>query len=47
VNDAGRKTLGEKTTAKEAWVTDVLHTLKHEGYEPFFQKLIDWRSDLR
>jgi hypothetical protein len=47
VNDAGRKTLGEKTRAKEAWVTDVLHTLKHEGYEPFFQKLIDWRSNLR
>jgi hypothetical protein len=47
VNDAGRKTLGEKTAAKEAWVTDVLHTLKHLGYEPFFQKLIDWRSSLR
>jgi hypothetical protein len=47
VNDAGRKTLGEKTAAKEAWVTDVLHTLKHQGYEPFFQKLVDWRSGLR
>lgn len=29
------------------WATDVLHTLKHEGYEPFFQKLVDWRSGLR
>jgi hypothetical protein len=47
VNDAGRKTLGEKTATEEAWVADVLHTLKHEGYEPFFQKLIDWRSGLR
>lgn len=47
VNDAGRKTLGEKTASEEAWVTDVLHTLKHQGYEPFFQKLIDWRSGLR
>ena len=41
VNDASRKTLGEK------WVHDVLHTLRHEGYEPFFQKLVDWRSGLR
>jgi hypothetical protein len=47
VNDAGRSTLGEKTAAKEAWVTNVLHTLKHEGYEPFFDKLVDWRSGLR
>jgi hypothetical protein len=47
VNDAGRKTLGEKNAAKEQWVQDVLHTLKHEGYEPFFQKLVDWRSGLR
>lgn len=50
VNDAGRKTLGEKgeqTEAGKNWVQDVLHTIKHEGYEPFFQKLVDWRSDLR
>jgi hypothetical protein len=47
VNDAGRKTLGEKTAAEAAWVADVLHTLKHQGYKPFFQKLIDWRSGLR
>ncbi len=47
VNEAARKTLGEKSPAKEAWVQDVLHTLKHEGYEPFFQKLVDWRSGLR
>jgi hypothetical protein len=47
VNDASRKTLGEKTEAGENWVADVLHTLKHEGYGPFFQKLVDWRSGLR
>jgi hypothetical protein len=47
VNDASRKTLGEKTEAGKTWVHDVLHTLRHEGYEPFFQKLVDWRSGLR
>jgi hypothetical protein len=47
VNEASGKTLGEKTPAGEKWVADVLHTLKHEGYEPFFQKLVDWRSGLR
>jgi hypothetical protein len=47
VNDASRKTLGEKTEVGKNWVHDVLHTLRHEGYEPFFQKLVDWRSGLR
>ena len=47
VNDASRKTLGEKTEAGEQWVHEVLHALRHEGYEPFFQKLVDWRSGLR
>ncbi|MGQ9925170.1 MAG: hypothetical protein ACUVSM_14750 [Armatimonadota bacterium] len=47
VNDACRKTLGEGTEAGKAWSDDVLHTAKHEGYEPFFEKVVDWRSDLR
>jgi len=53
VNDAARKTLGtlgangEKTPASEQWVQEALHTLKHDGYPPFFEKLVDWRSSLR
>ena len=47
VNDASRKTLGEKTEAGKKWVHEVLHALRHEGYEPFFAKLVDWRSGLR
>ncbi|MCY2953227.1 MAG: hypothetical protein NTU53_14800 [Planctomycetota bacterium] len=47
VNNASRKTLGEKTEAGKKWVHEVLHALRHEGYEPFFQKLVDWRSGLR
>jgi hypothetical protein len=47
VNDARRKTLGEQTTAGKQWSDDVLHVLRHEGYEPFWEKLVDWRSGLR
>jgi len=47
VNDASRKTLGEATEAGKAFSDDVLHTARHEGYEPFFGKLLDWRGDLR
>ena len=47
VNEARRKTLGEDTDAGRKWSDEVLHTLRHEGYEPFFQKLVDWRSGLR
>ena len=47
VNDAKRKTLGERTEAGKAWAADVLHVLRHQGYDPFFQKLLDWRSTLR
>lgn len=47
VNDASRKTLGEATEAGKAFSDDVLHTARHEGYEPFFAKLVDWRAGRR
>jgi hypothetical protein len=47
VNDASRKTLGDGTEAGKAFSDDVLHTARHEGYEPFFEKLVDWRGDQR
>ncbi|HEY8665997.1 MAG TPA: hypothetical protein VIL86_04990 [Tepidisphaeraceae bacterium] len=47
VNDASRKTLGEKTEEGEQWSHEVLHTARHQGYEPFFEKLVDWRSGRR
>jgi hypothetical protein len=47
VNDASRKTLGEKTPEGEQWSHEVLHTARHQGYEPFFAKLVDWRSGRR
>jgi hypothetical protein len=47
VNAASRKTLGEGTEAGKAFSDDVLHTARHEGYEPFFAKLVDWRTAQR
>lgn len=31
----------------KAWIEDVLHVFKHEGYEAGFQKLLAWRTGLR
>ena len=36
-----------KTAAGEQWLQQTLHTLRHEGYEPFLQQLLDWRTPLR
>jgi len=47
VGEAAVKTLGAQTAACKQWLEDVLHTVRHEGYEPFFAKLLDWRSRLR
>ena len=48
VGEAAVATLGNKDSpACKEWLGKVLHTAKHEGYEPFFQQLIEWRSGLR
>ncbi len=35
------------TAAAKAWLAQTLHVLRHEGYEPFFERLLDWRASLR
>jgi len=47
VGESGVKTLGGGTEACKQWVAQMLHTVRHEGYGPFFQKLLDWRGGLR
>lgn len=47
VGEAAVKTLGAETEAARQWLAKVLHTLRHEGYDPFFQELMDWRGPLR
>jgi len=31
----------------QTWLNQTLHVLRHEGYAPFFQRLLDWRTPLR
>jgi hypothetical protein len=47
VKDASGKTRGEQTPASQRWSDQVLHTVRHEGYEPFFDELVEWRSRQR
>lgn len=47
VHEGRRATFGEQSPEGSAWVGDVLHTARHEGYEPFWEKLVDWRGDQR
>lgn len=36
-----------KTGTAKGWLEQTLHVLRHEGYRPFFQRLLDWRTPLR
>jgi len=48
VGQAAVATLGNKDSPPcKAWLGQVLHTARHDGYAPFFQQLLDWRSGLR
>ena len=47
VGQAAAKTLGAESEAAKQWLAKALHTLRHEGYSPFFGQLLDWRSPLR
>src|SRR5207302_2214504 len=43
VHAGRRETFGETTEAGKQWAGNVLHTVRHEGYEPFWEQLTDWR----
>jgi len=47
VHAGRRETFGEKSAAGKEWTTEVLHTARHEGYEPLWEKLCDWRGRQR
>lgn len=47
VGQAAAQTLGAESEPAKQWLAKVLHTLRHEGYQPFFEQLLDWRSPLR
>ena len=47
VHQGRRDTFGEESPVGDAWVGHVLHTVRHEGYEPFWEKLVAWRGEQR
>jgi hypothetical protein len=47
VHKARRAVFGEENEAGKQWVGELLHTVKHEGYRPFWENLVEWRSRLR
>jgi hypothetical protein len=42
-----RITFGEEDAAGKAWAGALLHTAKHEGYEPLWEGLLEWRKRQR
>lgn len=47
VHKGRRITFGEENPAGAAWAGALLHVAKHEGYEPLWEKLLDWRKGQR
>jgi hypothetical protein len=47
VHAARRGTFGEESAEGKGWATGVLHTVRHEGYEPFWDQLQEWRKAQR
>jgi hypothetical protein len=47
VHAARRVVFGEADGAGKAWVDQVLHVVRHEGYEPFWAMLVEKRAEAR
>jgi hypothetical protein len=47
VNEGKRDTFGEKSEAGKQWAANAMHTVRHMGYEPFWDQLLDWRGKQR
>lgn len=42
-----RRVFGEEDASGKAWMDELMHTFKHEGYEAAWEKLCAWRQSLR
>jgi hypothetical protein len=47
VHAAKRVVFGEETEAGKTWALSLLHIVRHEGYDPFWSKLIQTRTSVR
>jgi hypothetical protein len=46
VHKARREIYGDEDEAGKQWSGELLHVFKHEGYEPAWQRLLEWRVGL-
>jgi hypothetical protein len=44
VNKGRRATFGEEDPAGKQWSGEVMHAVKHQGYGPFWDRLVQWRA---
>ena len=47
VHRGQRGVFGENAPEGKAWADQVMHSFKHAGFEPTWQKLVEWRAGLR
>lgn len=47
VHEARRECFGESDETGVAWAGELLETIRHQGYDPFWQKLTELRSQAR
>jgi hypothetical protein len=47
VHKARRVVYGENNEDGQKWAGELLHTFKHEGYGPAWERLLSWRGTLR
>jgi hypothetical protein len=47
VHKARREIYGEDNEAGTQWVSQLLHSFKHNGYDPTWQQLLEWRLEVR
>jgi hypothetical protein len=47
VNQGKRATFGEESEEGKQWAAARMHEVKHEGYGPFWDRLVEWRGTQR
>ena len=46
VHRARRAVFGDESAEGKAWADEVMHAFKHEGYDPVWERLVQWRAKL-
>ena len=47
VHEAKRVLFGDASEAGDAWVSQLLHTVRHDGYDPFWSKLVEAHTGVK